>query len=50
MPFLKALSRYLLGRFFIAAGLNHFWHTPFYVAMMAWAYGYTRPPARIVVR
>ena len=34
MSQLKKLSRYLLGLFFIAAGLNHFWHTAFYVAMM----------------
>ena len=34
MPTLKTLSRYLLGALFIAAGINHFWHTPFYVAMM----------------
>ena len=34
MPTLKTLSRYLLSLFFIAAGLNHFWNTPFYVAMM----------------
>lgn len=34
MPWLKTLSRYLLGVFFIAAGVNHFWHTPFYVAIM----------------
>ncbi|MEO5661148.1 MAG: hypothetical protein ABIQ90_15335 [Polaromonas sp.] len=31
---LKTLSRYLLGALFIGAGLNHFWHTAFYVAMM----------------
>ncbi|OYY52007.1 MAG: hypothetical protein B7X59_08605, partial [Polaromonas sp. 39-63-203] len=34
MPTLKMLSRYLLGLLFVAAGINHFWHTPFYVAMM----------------
>ena len=34
MPTLKTLSRYLLSALFIAAGINHFWHTPFYVAMM----------------
>ncbi len=34
MSHLKNLSRYFLGLFFIAAGLNHFWHTAFYVAMM----------------
>ena len=27
-------SRYLLAMLFIAAGINHFWHTQFYVAMM----------------
>lgn len=26
--------RWLLGIFFIAAGINHFWHSDFYVAMM----------------
>jgi uncharacterized membrane protein len=31
---IKTLTRYLLGLLFIAAGLNHFWHTAFYVAMM----------------
>lgn len=31
---LKSVSRYLLGILFIAAGINHFWHTSFYVAMM----------------
>ena len=34
MPILKTFSRYLLGLFFIAAGINHFWHTAFYLAMM----------------
>ena len=34
MPNLKTLSRYLLGVLFIGAGLKHFWHTAFYVAMM----------------
>ena len=34
MSNLKTLSRYLLGVFFIAAGVNHFWHTAFYVAIM----------------
>ena len=34
MQKLKTPARYLLGAFFIAAGINHFWHTPFYVAMM----------------
>ena len=34
MQNIKTPARYLLGAFFIAAGLNHFWHTPFYVAMM----------------
>lgn len=28
------VSRWLLGLLFIAAGVNHFWHTAFYVAMM----------------
>ena len=31
---LKTLLRYLLALFFIAAGVNHFWHTAFYVAIM----------------
>ena len=30
----KSVSRCLLGILFIAAGINHFWHEPFYVAMM----------------
>lgn len=34
MRHLKTLSRYLLGLLFIGAGINHFWHTPFYVSMM----------------
>ena len=34
MPSLKTLLRCGLGLFFIAAGINHFWHTPFYVAIM----------------
>ena len=34
MAFLQAVSRCLLGVFFIAAGLNHFWHTDFYLAIM----------------
>ena len=34
MPTLKTLLRYLLGLLFMAAGINHFWHTAFYVAMM----------------
>ena len=34
MPPLKTLSRCLLGLLFVAAGLNHFWHTAFYVAMV----------------
>ena len=34
MSKVKTLSRYLLGVFFIAAGLNHFWHTAFYVTIM----------------
>ncbi len=31
---LKTATRRLLALFFIAAGVNHFWHTDFYVAMM----------------
>ena len=31
---MQTLVRYLLGGFFIVAGSNHFWHTPFYVAIM----------------
>lgn len=34
MPLFKTLSRYLLGLLFVAAGVNHFWHTSFYVAIM----------------
>ena len=34
MQKLKTPARYLLALFFIAAGINHFWHTPFYAAMM----------------
>ena len=34
MPSLKTFCRCLLGVLFIAAGLNHFWNTTFYVAMM----------------
>ena len=34
MPTVKTLFRRLLGLFFIAAGINHFWHSAFYVAMM----------------
>ena len=34
MQKLKTLARYLLAALFIAAGINHFRHTPFYVAMM----------------
>ena len=34
MQSLKTLLRYLLGLLFMAAGINHFWHTAFYVAMM----------------
>jgi len=30
----KTVARYLLGLLFIAAGLNHFWHTAFYMSMM----------------
>lgn len=31
---LKTATRWLLALLFIAAGVNHFWHTDFYVAMM----------------
>ena len=34
MPTVKTFFRGLLGVFFIAAGINHFWHSAFYVAMM----------------
>ena len=34
MPPLKVFCRCLLGVLFIAAGVNHVWHTAFYVAMM----------------
>jgi uncharacterized membrane protein len=34
MPPLKTFSRCLIGLFYMAAGLNHFWHTAFYVAMV----------------
>ena len=34
MQKLKAPFRYFFALFFLAAGINHFWHTPFYVAMM----------------
>lgn len=34
MSKIKTPGRYLLGLFFIAAGINHFWHTSFYLAMM----------------
>ncbi len=30
----QTVLRWLLGIFFIAAGINHFWHSDFYVAMM----------------
>jgi uncharacterized membrane protein len=30
----KEAGRYVLALLFIAAGINHFWHTRFYVAMM----------------
>lgn len=33
-PAIKTLTRCLLGLLFVGAGINHFWHTPFYVAMM----------------
>lgn len=31
---MKTVFRYLLGCLFIAAGVNHFWHTAFYVSIM----------------
>lgn len=34
MPQIKTLLRCLLGLLFIAAGINHFWHTAFYVTIM----------------
>ena len=34
MQKLKTFTRYLLGVLFMAAGINHFWHTAFYVSMM----------------
>jgi uncharacterized membrane protein len=34
MQTFRTLSRYLLSSLFIAAGINHFWHTAFYFAMM----------------
>ena len=34
MSVIKNFLRYLLGLLFVAAGINHFWHTAFYVAMM----------------
>lgn len=34
MPALKSALRVLLGVLFIAAGVNHFWHPDFYMAMM----------------
>lgn len=33
-PTTRTLTRCLLGLLFVAAGINHFWHTAFYVAMM----------------
>lgn len=30
----KRLSRWLLGGFFVAAGVNHFWHSAFYVGIV----------------
>lgn len=30
----KTLSRYLLGALFVVAGVNHFFHTAFYVSIM----------------
>ena len=34
MSHLKVASRYLLALLMMAAGINHFWHTAFYVSMM----------------
>ena len=34
MQEMKILTRYLLGALLVAAGVNHFWHTTFYVSMM----------------
>lgn len=34
MPRLKTATRYLFGAFFIAAGLNHFVNTDFYLRIM----------------
>ncbi len=34
MPAFTRLLRYLLGLLFMTAGINHFWHTAFYIAMM----------------
>jgi uncharacterized membrane protein len=31
---LKPISRSLLSTFFVLAGINHFWHTAFYVSIM----------------
>ena len=31
---LKNFLRYVLGALFVAAGINHFWHSAFYVAIM----------------
>jgi uncharacterized membrane protein len=46
MPTLKNAMRVLLGVFFIAAGINHFWHSAFYLAMMP---PYLPEPAALVV-
>ena len=34
MRVIQSFFRYLLGLLFVAAGVNHFWHTAFYVSMM----------------
>lgn len=34
MAFPKPFFRWLLGVFFITAGLNHFWHADFYLSIM----------------
>lgn len=34
MPTLKTLTRYVVGPFYILAGLNHFVNAPFYVSIM----------------
>jgi uncharacterized membrane protein len=34
LTLLKTTSRYFLAVLMMAAGINHFWHTAFYVSMM----------------